>query len=91
MDGSVPDLRRHIAGLLTGTIDLNQFQHWFIVNETAIEQLGTDDEVDLLNRVENLLAEFTGDHISAAELLEALCKESETFSAEREFATAVSQ
>jgi hypothetical protein len=72
MDGSVPDLRLQVAALLAGTIDLNQFQDWFIANETAIEQHGTDDEIDFMNTVDNLLAEYTGDLISAGQLLEAL-------------------
>lgn len=72
MDGSVPDLRLQIAGLLDGTINLDQFQRWFALAETDIEQRGTDAEVDLLGRVENLLAEYTGDHITALELREAL-------------------
>lgn len=73
-----------MAGLLAGTIDLNQFQNWFIMSETAIEQLGTDDEVDLMNRVENLLAEFTGDHISAAQFIEALREERALYAPDRE-------
>ena len=72
MDGSVPHLRLHIAGLLDGTIDLNQCQRWFALAETEIEQRGTDTDLDLLDRVMHLLAEFTGDHINARELREAL-------------------
>ncbi|MBA2595045.1 MAG: hypothetical protein H0V00_00275 [Chloroflexia bacterium] len=75
---------------MTGTVDLNQLQRWFIMNETAIEQRGADDEVDLLNRVENLLAEFTGHHISPSELIDALREESELHAPGREFASASS-
>ena len=72
MDGSLPNLRRQIAGLLDGMIDLHQFQQWFAQAETAIELHGSDAELDLMDRVMLLLAEYTGDHISAAELLDAL-------------------
>jgi hypothetical protein len=72
MDGSVPDLRLQVAALLAGTIDLNQFQDWFIMNETAIEQRGSDEDVDFLDDVMLLLAEYTGDHISASQLIGAL-------------------
>jgi hypothetical protein len=85
MAGSLPDSRWQMAALLAGTIDLYQFHHWFIMNETAIEQCGTDDELDFSNRVENLLAEYTGDHISADQLIEALREESELRAPEREF------
>lgn len=74
MDGSVPDLRRQVAGLLAGTIDLDQFQHWFIMAETDIEQRGSEQEVDFLDDVMLLLAEYTGDHISAGRLIESLCE-----------------
>jgi hypothetical protein len=88
MDGSVPNLSEQVAGLLAGTIDLNQFQDWFIANETAIEQRGTDGEVEFLNTVENVLAEYTGDHISAGVLLEALREEYELYVSDRELAAA---
>lgn len=88
MDGSVPNLSAQVAGLLAGTIDLDQFQDWFIVNETAIEQHGTDDEVEFLNTVENILAEYTGEHISAGQFLEALREEFGLSVSERELAAA---
>jgi hypothetical protein len=72
VDGSLPNLRRQIAGLLDGMIDLHQFQRWFAQAETAIELRGTDAELDLMDRVLLLLAEYSGDHISAAELLDEL-------------------
>lgn len=75
MVGSVPDLRRQIAAFLGGTIDLERFELWLIMSETDIEQRGTDDEVDFLNTVENILAEYTGDHISAEQHLDALREE----------------
>jgi hypothetical protein len=40
--------------------------------ESEIEQSGSDDEVDLMNLVENRLAEYTGGHISAEALIETL-------------------
>ena len=72
MDVSVPDLRRQIAGLLAGVIDLGEFQRWFWTNYTAIEQQGSDEDVDLLLLVLNRLAEYTSDYIDALELLDAL-------------------
>lgn len=87
MDGSVPNLSEQVAGLLAGTIDLDRFQDWFIANETAIEQRGTDDEVEFLNTVDNILAEYTGDHISAGQLLDALRQEYGLYVSQRELAT----
>jgi hypothetical protein len=72
MDGSVPDLRRQIAALLDGMIDLDQFQDWFLMAETAIEQRGSEEDVDLLDQVILLLAEYTGDHIDESQVLDAL-------------------
>jgi hypothetical protein len=72
MDASVPDLRRHLAGLLAGLIDLGEFQRWYWTNYTAIEQQGSDEDVDLLLLVLNRLAEYTSDYIDAGELLDAL-------------------
>jgi hypothetical protein len=56
-------------------IDLDQFQEWFARFETAIELRGSETDVDLLGRVMLLLAEYTGDHISQPELLNALRSE----------------
>ncbi len=72
MDESVPNLRRHLAGLLAGVIDLDEFQRWFWENYNPIEQQGSDEDVDLLLLVLNRLSEYTSDYIDAAELLEAL-------------------
>jgi hypothetical protein len=72
MDGSVPNLRRHLAGLLTGVIDLGEFQRWYWTNYTAIEQHGSDEDVDLLLLVLNRLSEYTSDYIDASQLLDAL-------------------
>lgn len=75
MDGSVPDLRLQIAGLLDGMIDLDQFQEWFARFQTDIELRGGEADLDLLGRVMLFLAEYTGDHISQSELLNALRSE----------------
>jgi hypothetical protein len=88
MDASVPDLSGQVAGLLAGTIDLKQFYRWFVMNGTAIELRGTDDEVDFHNTIENLFAEYTGDHISSGQLLEALREEYELYVSDRELAAA---
>ena len=87
MDGTVPDLSRQVAGLLAGTIDLSQFYLWFVMNETAIEQYGTDDEIDFMNTVDNVLAEYTGDHIRAGQLLDVLREEYGLYVSQRELAT----
>ena len=68
----MPDLRRQLAGLLASVIDLGEFQRWYWENYTAIEQHGSDEDVDLLLDVFLLLAEYTSDYIDAAELLDAL-------------------
>jgi hypothetical protein len=75
VDGSVLDLRLQIAGLLDDMIDLDQFQEWFALCQTAIELRGSEADLDLLGRVMLLLAEYTGDHISRPELLNALRSE----------------
>ncbi len=72
MDASVPDIRQHLAGLLAGVIGLVEFQHWFWANYTAIEQHGSDEDIDLLLLVLNRLSEYTSDYIDATELLDAL-------------------
>jgi hypothetical protein len=72
LDGSLPDLRGQLAGLLSGTISLVQFQRWIGLNSLAIELHGSDEDVELLNVVDIRLAEYTSDYIDAAELLDAL-------------------
>ena len=75
MDGSVPDLRLQIAGLLDGMINLDQFQEWFARFQTDIELRGREAALDLLGRVMLLLPEYTGEHISQPEFLNALRSE----------------
>lgn len=72
MEGSVPDLRWQVAGLLAGTIEFKQFEHWFIMNNSAIAHLGSDADVDFLNDVWLLHAELTSDYINVAQFVEAL-------------------
>ncbi len=72
MDGSVPDLRGQLAGLLSGAVNLIQFQRWVGMNGLAIELHGSDEEIELLNLVDVRLAEYTSDYIDASELLDAL-------------------
>jgi hypothetical protein len=72
LDGSVPDLRRQLAGLLDGTVSLVQFQRWLGLNDVAIELYGSDEDVDLMHEVAGLLDEYTGDYIDATEVMEAL-------------------
>jgi hypothetical protein len=86
MAGSSSDIFLHVAGLLDGDIDLIQFQRWFAAAAMRIERDGTDAEVDFSNRVENLLAELTGDHISAGQFLDALREERQIYAPDRELA-----
>ena len=72
MDGSSRDLRLQIAGLVGGKIDLNQFQTWIARAEADIELFGMDEDVDLLDRVTNLLAEYTGNHITEHDVIDTL-------------------
>ncbi len=72
MDGSVPDLRGQLAGLLSGTVNLVQFQRWIGLNSLATELYGSDEDLELLNLIDVRLAEYTSDYIDAAELMNAL-------------------
>jgi hypothetical protein len=56
-------------------IDVNQFQKWLAQFQTATELWGSEADIDLLGRVMLLLAEYTGNHISGSELLNALRSE----------------
>lgn len=75
MDGSSPDLRGHLAGLLNRTISLDHFQRWLADAARRIEAVGTDDDVDLAARVENRLAEYSGGHIGGDDLRRALAED----------------
>jgi hypothetical protein len=72
MDGSVPNLRLQMTGLFEGTINLRQFQRWVASAEPALELRGSDADLDLLNRVLHLLAEYTSGYIDDATLLNQL-------------------
>jgi hypothetical protein len=72
LDGSVPDLRGQLAGFLSGTVSLVQFQRWIGLTSLAIELHGSDADLALLNVIDIRLAEYTSDYIDAAELIEAL-------------------
>jgi hypothetical protein len=72
LDGSVPDLPGHLAGLFAGTVNLVQFQRWIGLNSLAVELYGSDDDLELLNVIEVRLAEYTGGYIDASELLDEL-------------------
>jgi hypothetical protein len=72
LDGSLPDLRGQLAGLIGGVIPLDHFLEWYWANADAIEFDGSDEDVELLSLVAGLLDEYTGDYIDASELLDAL-------------------
>jgi hypothetical protein len=72
LDGSLPDLRGRLADLIDGVIPLDRFLDWYFANSDAIEFEGSDDDVDLLNRVFHVHAEYTSDYINASEFVDAL-------------------
>ena len=72
MDGSLPDLRGHLAALIDGVIPLDQFLDWYWANYNTIEFEGSDEDVDLLNLVFLVNAEYTSDYIDAAQFVDAL-------------------
>lgn len=72
MDGSLPDLRGHLAALIDGDITLDQFLDWYWTNHDTIEFEGCDEDVDLLNGVFLSYAEYTSDYIDASQLIDAL-------------------
>jgi hypothetical protein len=72
LDGSLPNLRGHLAGFLEGVITLDGFYRWTWDNSGSIEEHGGDEDVELLNLVLHRFAEYTSGYIDAAELLHAL-------------------
>ncbi len=72
MDGSPPNLRRHLAGFLEGVIALDDFYGWSWDNSGVIEEHGSDEDVGLLNLVLHRFAEYTSGYIDAANLMDAL-------------------
>jgi hypothetical protein len=72
LDTSLPNLRGQLAALLEGVIGLDQFQAWYWANFNAIEQYGSDEDVELLNLVMNRFAEYTSGYIDTSQLLDAL-------------------
>ena len=72
MAGSMPDLRGQIAALVDGSIPLDRLLDWYWANADAIEFGGSDEDVELLNLVAGLLDEYTGDHIDAADVVDAM-------------------
>jgi hypothetical protein len=72
MDGSPPNLRGQLAGFLEGVIALDDLYRWSWDNSGAIEEYGSDEDVALLNLVLHRFAEYTGGHIDASELVDAL-------------------
>ncbi len=72
LDGSLPDLRGHLAALIDGDITLDQFLDWYWANHDAIEFEGSDEDVDLLNLVFLVNAEYTSDYIDASQFVDAL-------------------
>jgi hypothetical protein len=72
LDGSLPNLRGHLAGFLEGTIPLDDFYRWSWDNSGAIEEHGSDEDVELLNLVLHRFAEYTSDYIDASALVDAL-------------------
>jgi hypothetical protein len=72
LDGSLPDLRGQLAALIDGVTPLDRFLDWYFANMNTIEFEGSDEDVELLNLVFHLYAEYTSDYIDASEFLDAL-------------------
>lgn len=72
MDGSLPNLRGHLAGFLNGLIALDDFYRWSWDNSGPIEEHGSDEDVELLNLVLHRFAEYTSGYIDASQLQDAL-------------------
>lgn len=72
MEGSLLDLRGHLAALIDGDITLDQFLDWYWTNHDTIEFEGSDEDVDLLNLVFLVNAEYTSGYIDATQFVEAL-------------------
>jgi hypothetical protein len=56
---------------------LDQFQARIAKFEASVELYGSDADLDLLDWVDNLLAEYIGGHITASEFLNALREDQE--------------
>lgn len=72
MDGSLPDLREQLSGLIGGAITFDRFIEWYFAYADTIEFEGSDEDVELLNLVFLLYAEYTSDYIDVAEFVNAL-------------------
>lgn len=72
MDGSLPDLRGQLAALIGGIIPLDRFLDWYFANTNTIEFEGSDEDVDLLNLVFLVYAEYTSGYIDASQFVDAL-------------------
>jgi hypothetical protein len=72
LDGSLPDLRGQLAALVGGVIPLDRFLDWYFANTDKIEFEGSDEDVDLLNLVFLLYAEYTSGYIDASGFVDAL-------------------
>ena len=72
----MPDLRGQLAALIGGGISLDHFLDWYFANADTIEFEGSDEDVELLNLVFLLYAEYTSDYIDAAQFVDALATHS---------------
>jgi hypothetical protein len=72
LDGSLPDLRGQLATLIDGVIPLDRFLDWYFANTDTIEFEGSDEDVELLNLVFLVYAEYTSGYIDASQLVDAL-------------------
>lgn len=69
---SLPDLRGQIAALVSGAIPLDHFMDWYLANWNTIEFEGSDEDVELLNRIFHLYAEYTSGYIDTSQFVDAL-------------------
>jgi hypothetical protein len=66
------DVRGHLTGLVAGEIELDAFVNWFSRSLWDIEQRADDDDYEMALTVENIIAEYTGGHITDEQLRAAL-------------------
>jgi hypothetical protein len=72
LDGSLPDLRGQLAALAAGSLSLGQFLDWYFANANTIEFEGSDEDVEILNLVFLLYAEYTSEYIDASDFVAGL-------------------
>ncbi len=68
------DVRGHFTRLVTGSLSLQEMQAWLIDHEAQIAEHASPQLYDDIERVEHIIAEYSGDHIDAAAAIEEIAK-----------------